>query len=77
MLAGQPWNEVHASPTPALMEHHEHQVALAGDDVVVVRDVVEAVDEQPGEVVDGCLPVERDAGIAADLRCPTVRADDK
>ena len=48
----KPGNEVHASPTAALVEHHEEQVALAGDDVVVVRDVVEAVEEQPGDVAD-------------------------
>ena len=63
VLAGPTVDQVHAGPPATLVEHHEEQVVAAGHDVVVVRDVVEPVDEQAGDVADVLLAFQGDADL--------------
>ncbi len=48
------------------MEHQEEEIALSGDDVVIVRNTFEPVHEQSRDVADRLLSLERDPRLFAD-----------
>ena len=57
MLTGRARAQICARPPAALVEDQKEYVALAGDDVVIVRNAVETVDQKASDVADRLLTV--------------------
>jgi hypothetical protein len=58
-----------------LVEQQHPPIALAREHVEVVGHLVEAVEQQAGDVADGRLSLELDPDLLAHGRVPAIRAD--
>ena len=77
MLPWQARHQVDPGAAAALVEQGEEHVALPDGNVVIEGQLVEPVDEQPGDVATRLLAFETDPGLAAHRRRSTVSPHDQ
>jgi hypothetical protein len=77
MLPRESRDEIDARPAAPLVEHHEEEVVAAGQDVMVVRHVIEPVDEQARDVADVLVAFEGDTRLLANGGIAPVSANDE